>query len=256
MKKGLYNNVADRWIGPKTSMIYVYSDPHFSDVEMSKVRFPQFTVEEADEYQIKQINAKVGRFNTLIILGDVGNLECVKKLKGFRKILVMGNHDEGNASHYERVVTEIKTFNELTEDEKSKIVANAEQIMKNPSEVEKIEFITHRQKVEDNGLFDEVYEGPLMISDRVILSHEPIEGIPSYLFNIHGHDHKDMRRDKKHYLNVCAEHIQYTPVPLLSLLKEGLVSKVDSIHRETIDKATERKIKGAFYRVNKSQRRR
>lgn len=241
MKKGLYNNVADRWIGPKTSMIYVYSDPHFGDVEMSKVRFPHLTIEEADEYQIKQINAKVGRFNTLIILGDVGNLECVRKLKGFRKILVMGNHDEGNASNYERIINEIKTFKELTEDEQNKIIMNAEKIMNNPSEVEKLEFSAHRQKVEDNHLFDEVYEGPLMVSDRVILSHEPIENIPSYLFNIHGHDHVGSIRDKNHYLNVCAERIQYTPVPLLSLLKEGLVSNVDSIHRETIDKATERK---------------
>ena len=53
MKKGLYTNIAERWIGPKTTMIYVYSDPHFGDEEISKVRFPQFTVEEADEYQIK-----------------------------------------------------------------------------------------------------------------------------------------------------------------------------------------------------------
>lgn len=241
MKKFLYNNVAERWIGPKTSMVYVYSDPHFSDVEISKVRFPQLTVEEADEYQIKQINAKVGRFNTLILLGDIGNLECVKRLKGYKKILIMGNHDEGNSSNYERKIIEIKTFNELLDEEKTKILVKAEQIMQNPNEIEKIPFTSHCQKIEDNHLFDEVYEGPLMISDRVILSHEPIEDIPSYLFNIHGHDHAGANRDKRHYLNVCAEHIQYTPVPLLSLLKEGLVSKVESIHRETIDKATERK---------------
>ena len=104
-----------------------------------------------------------------------------------------------------------------------------------------IPFTPHCQRVEDNHLFDEVYEGPLMINDRVILSHEPIDNIPVYLFNIHGHDHMGCARDRNHFLNVCAEHIQYTPIPLLSLLKEGLVSKVNSIHRETINKAAQKK---------------
>lgn len=251
MKKGLYNNIADRWIGPKTTMVYVYSDPHFGDEEISKVRFSQLTVEEADEYQIKQINAKVGRFNTLVLLGDIGDLECVKRLKGYRKILIMGNHDEGNAANYERVIDEITTFNSenLTEQDRAEILANADRIMKDPAEVEKLGFVRHfRQKVEDNHLFDEVYEGPLMVSDRLILSHEPIDNLPSFFFNVHGHDHSGSARDIEHYLNVCAEHINYTPVPLLSLLKEGLVSKVESIHRETIDKATERKQKRKQHR--------
>ena len=37
--------------------------------------------------------------------------------------------------------------------------------------------------------FDEIYSGCLIISDRIILSHEPIENCPPFLFNIHGHDH-------------------------------------------------------------------
>lgn len=245
MKKFLYNTIADRWIGPKTNMIYIYSDPHFGDAEISKVRFPHFTTEEADEYQIKQINAQVGRFNTLVLLGDIGDIKCVQRLKGYKKILIMGNHDEGNASNYERKITKIQTFNELLDDEKMDILAKAEQIMKNPDEIERMSFVPHRQRIEDNCLFDEVYEGPLMINDRVILSHEPIDNISSFLFNIHGHDHSGSKRDPSHYLNVCAEHINYIPVPLLSLIKKGLVSKVDSIHREAIDKATERKIKKA-----------
>ena len=50
MNKFLYNSIAERWIGPKTCMIYVYSDPHFGDAAISKMRFPHLTVEEADEY--------------------------------------------------------------------------------------------------------------------------------------------------------------------------------------------------------------
>lgn len=243
MKKFLYNVIADRWIGPKTNMIYIYSDPHFGDAEISKMRFPHLTVEEADEYQIKQINAQVGRFNTLVILGDVGDLNCVARLKGYKKILIMGNHDEGNASKYERVVDEIKTVNELSSEELDELFNQAVKLMDNPEEVEKLPDTRYRQKIEDNHLFDEVYEGPIMVNDRVILSHEPIDNVPSYFFNIHGHDHNGLKRDEEHYLNTCAEHIHYTPVPLLSLLKKGLLSKVESIHRETIDKATERKLK-------------
>jgi hypothetical protein len=89
----------------------------------------------------------------------------------------------------------------------------------------------------DNGLFDEVYEGPLFISDKLILSHEPID-LP-YAVNIHGHEHRYVFRD--HHLNVCAEHIDYYPQNVNRMIKDGLLSKVESIHRMTIDRATVRK---------------
>ena len=98
--------------------------------------------------------------------------------------------------------------------------------------------------VEDNRLFDEVYEGPLMINEKIILSHEPIMNLPRYLYNIHGHDHNITYIDNRH-LNVCADNelLSYKPLNLLSLIKNGLTSKVTSIHRETIDFATARKRK-------------
>ena len=88
----------------------------------------------------------------------------------------------------------------------------------------------------DNCLFDEVYEGPLFIAEKLILSHEPID-LP-FAFNIHGHDHSNWHKSD-HHLNVCAEYIDYTPVNVNRLFKNGFTSKVDSIHRMTIDRAVE-----------------
>ena len=97
-------------------------------------------------------------------------------------------------------------------------------------------------KLENNNLFDEVYEGPLMINDRLILSHEPIYPLPPYMYNIHGHVHNNTPNDAQH-LNVCVEHIDYIPLNLTSMLKNGLLKDIDSIHREAIDRANKRKKK-------------
>lgn len=164
--------------------LWIYSDPHFSDPEMKELR----TNYIGDEEQIGRINSKVGRHDTIIFLGDIGNEEMVRKIRGY-KILIMGNHDKGVTNYTD--------------------------------------------------IFDEVYEGPLFIAEKLILSHEPIN-LP-FAFNIHGHDHSQHFSEDDHHLNVCAEHINYTPVNMNKLLKHGLMSEVESIHRMTIDRATEKK---------------
>lgn len=233
------------------SDIYCISDPHFSDLESYKMRFPvtfqegtesihSELVKQLDEEQIRNINAKAGRNSTLIILGDIGNIECVKKLKARYKILIMGNHDKG-ASNYKRTI--------ISEEDKSQLYysgyeedvgiissKNPEEIMNRCCECH----IHYVRKQTDNHLFDEVYEGPLMVNDRLILSHEPIN-IPNYLFNIHGHIHNKNYTGDSNHLNVCAESIHYTPINLLSLIKNGLLKDIENIHRKTIDIATERK---------------
>ena len=264
MKKFLYDTLAERWY--RGGAIYLYSDPHFGDEEMYKIRFPygcdttrdcshcdgsmincerspltKEKIKELDEWQIKNINARVGKNDTIIFLGDIGDLNCLKKIRGY-KILIMGNHEKG-ASNYKRVVNKITTFNseEFSDEDRVRIVSNAEVIMKDPKKFAALADIDKyfHQRVEDNHLFDEVYEGPLMISDRIILSHEPMD-LPPYLYNIHGHDHA--RRDTgENHMNVCAEHINYTPIFFTSLLKNGLLKDVESIHRMTIDRATSKK---------------
>ena len=178
---GLYD-CFQHW-GEKNA-VWVISDTHFGDKDIQKA-FPN---RPSDEELIKNINQKVGKTGTLLLLGDVGDIECAKQLKGY-KVLICGNHDAG-ATNYKEI-------------------------------------------------FDEIYTGALIIGEKLILSHEPVD-IP-WAFDIHGHDHVGTKR--KGHLNVCADVIGYTPINFNQFLKSGASSKIQTIHRETIDKATERKKK-------------
>ena len=176
MIKGLYNSFAERWY--RGGSVWFYSDPHFGDEEMKHLRKNYIS----DDEQVKRINSKLGKNDTIIFLGDIGDTSFMKKIKGY-KVLVMGNHDAGR-SNYEP-------------------------------------------------FFNEIYEGILIIGPKIVLSHEPID--MRFCFNIHGHDHSGCLKDKNH-LNVCAEHIDYTPISLTKLIKEGRFKDIEDIHRITIDK--------------------
>lgn len=216
--------------------VWFYSDPHFSDEHLY-----QYRKNMTDEEQVKRINSKVGKNGTIVFLGDIGNLEFVKKLKGY-KVLIMGNHEKGPSNYKrERKILEQEYFNPYCS------------------------IIT---KEEDNKLFDEVYEGTLQISPKIILSHEPVNY--EYCLNIHGHDHSgadfvnhvlkyydaDMpldqmvdnylntiKTDKLTKLNVCAEWINYTPINIERIIKSGILHSIPDVHRQTIDEATLRKMK-------------
>ena len=93
-------------------------------------------------------------------------------------------------------------------------------------------------------LFDEIYSGPLFISDKILLSHEPVYGL-TWCLNIHGHDHNGVEPYHvgcKH-INLAANMCGYTPINLGKIIKEGILSDIDSIHRQTIDRAVEKKQK-------------
>lgn len=83
-----------------------------------------------------------------------------------------------------------------------------------------------------------------MIAEKFILSHEPLD-VP-WAFNLHGHDHNGTPRP--FHLNCCADVVGYIPINLNQFMKKGPAAKVASVHRVTIDKATERKAK----RVNRA----
>lgn len=178
---GLYP-FTSRWHAQGT--LWIYSDPHFGDEELAQGTPGRPTAEE----QVKMINSKVGKKDTIIILGDIGDIEYAKQIRGY-KILVAGNHDIGLTNYM--------------------------------------------------GVFDEVYGGPLMISEKLILSHEPLTMIP-WAFNIHGHVHDKKAKSGPRHLNVCSDVIGYTPVNMNQFMKSGALSKIQTIHRETIDKATEK----------------
>ena len=99
----------------------------------------------------------------------------------------------------------------------------------------------HDRRGEYTGMFDEIYAGPLFIADKILLSHEPVYGLP-WCLNIHGHDHsnKELYKEGCKHLNLAANVCGYTPVNLGKLIKDGILSDIDSIHRLTIDHAIEK----------------
>ena len=175
---GVYKIFNDKWVG---QTVWIISDPHFGDKDL-RAGFPN---RPSDEELVRRINAKCGRKDVLICLGDVGDIEYAKQLRGY-KILICGNHDVGHTIYEE--------------------------------------------------VFDEVYSGPLMIGEKLILSHEPIE-IP-WATNLHGHDHAGHKR--RGCINCCLDVNDYEPINMNQLLKSGIYKDVESIHRLTIDKATVR----------------
>lgn len=86
--------------------------------------------------------------------------------------------------------------------------------------------------------FNEVYNGPLIIAPKLILSHEPVD-VP-WAINIHGHDHAG-GSDKTH-INLAPPKTGFVPFNLGMSIKDGLLSNIEDIHRLTIDKARENPI--------------
>lgn len=170
-----------------TGTIWIISDTHFADPDVAFYRNGKIT----DDELVKLINSKIGSKDFVIHLGDCGDLEYIKKLKGY-KILIAGNHDTGLDKYRE--------------------------------------------------IFNEVYSGPVMIAEKLILSHEPVD-VP-WAFNIHGHNHQSFKNDKRHF-NVCGDAIgNYTPINFNQWMKQGHLAHIESIHRTVINKATERVSKG------------
>ena len=114
------------------------------------------------------------------------------KIKGCKKILICGNHDDGSLDKYEEV-------------------------------------------------FDKVYSGPLFISSKILLSHEPILPLPDYIFNIHGHVHSNRVIDTNNHLNIASNKFGYKPLHLKKFIEDGNLSNISDIHRQTIDRATKNK---------------
>ena len=178
----LYDIFREKWEQFQTA--HIISDTHFGDKDL------QANIKDRpnDEDYVKLINSKVGKNDLLICLGDVGDIEYARRLKGY-KILIAGNHDAG-MSNYKDV-------------------------------------------------FDEVYAGALIVGEKLILSHEPIE-VP-WAFNIHGHVHHGEPMSDNRHFNVCGEARKcYEPVNLNQFMKAGFMAKIQTIHRDVIDKATKR----------------
>lgn len=234
MVTGLYNIFNTLW-GMQT--IWLYSDPHFGATEKET----GLANKPTDAEQVQRINSKVGRKDTIIFLGDIGDSSWLKGIRGY-KVLITGNHDTG-ISNYKRD----RFQRSFDADEWQKDEVYLEMKQEYPDYCVTVEkFYDFRKPYTkwvatmDNQLCDEVYNGPLIVGPKLILSHEPIEGL-NWAMNLHGHTHNALQEISDYHFNCCSDKINYIPINLNRLLKNGLVSQIDSIHRQTIDKATFRK---------------
>ena len=177
----------------------ILSDPHFCDEDCKKMDRNWI---DPDEH-VAMINKKWHKNDTLILLGDLGDPEYVKKIKA-KKVLVTGNHDKPGM--YKDIIPE-------------------------------------------------QYDGVLAIAPKILLSHEPVNGL-IFTVNVHGHDHAGKHRyydeaGAKH-INVASNVCGWMPINLGEEIKKGLLSNIPDIHRVTIDYATKNSIK----KKNKEQRKR
>ena len=217
--------------------VFIISDPHFADSDTKHLEPNR----PSDEELVKRINAKVGRADTLIILGDCGDPAYIQQLRGY-KVLIAGNHDQGLTNYQKSTVQILYDRDKYT---RTEALAEAKKEQPNCkytiTEIFTYEKPNYFWRVDCcNNLFDEVYSGPLFIGERLLLSHEPID-LP-YALNLHGHDHSGWHSGGNK-VNFCANVIGYEPINFNQFMKSGSLANIDSIHRQTIDTATLRKKK-------------
>lgn len=245
--------------------IWVYSDPHFQkDKEMQQY----FNWPDSDQ-RLKYINDCVSKNDTFVCLGDVGDdLSYISRIKCDYKVLITGNHDKGN-QNYQRQKSFTITYVD-TKEEAKQVVKTRKYIggtLSNPKEYKVpdkwIELKINQYSPDkwevyaDNHLFDEVYNGPLFINQKILLSHERID-LP-FVINIHGHEHtqpfitckSDMEYNlglmkpsdlwckdfigHSYCINCAADVIRFKPIRLDELLKYVPQSSVKSIHELCIE---------------------
>ena len=86
--------------------------------------------------------------------------------------------------------------------------------------------------------FNEVYNGPLVIAPKLVLSHEPID--VTWAINIHGHDHSG--KTDMYHINLAPPYAGYQPFNLGKAIKKGCFASREDIHRLTIDYASKHSI--------------
>lgn len=229
---------------------WIISDTHFNDPDLIHVYADRPSAEE----QVKRINAKCGRADTLIILGDVGDISYVRQLRAKYKILVMGNHDSG-ASNYKRQIFRERFDKGLFQkhealDEMKRLYPDCSYSISDSYDF--LDNVPCWEVSADNKLFDEVYSGVVVIGEKLMLSHEPIKGC-DWCMNIHGHDHSRSHKNDKYHFNVNADVIGYEPINFNKFMKEGHLANIVSIHRDTIDNATARAKKRGYKLGRKPQ---
>lgn len=83
--------------------VWLISDPHFDD-EDTKLMNPNWI--DPQEY-VDILNKNIYKGDTLVCLGDCGELEWFKKIRAGHKVLIKGNHDDKGNSYYKSVFDEV-----------------------------------------------------------------------------------------------------------------------------------------------------
>lgn len=238
MIQSLYDNFK-HW--SENGSVYLISDPHFNDPDTKIMNENWISPEE----HVKRINGIVHKNDTLICLGDCGDLSYIQQLKAGYKVLIKGNHDDKGNSFYRRnVKTEVyntdiydrkELYQKLRKENKNCLISINESYES---------YVLHQYNVTiHNNLFDEVYSGPLFIGEKILLSHEPVNGLP-FCLNIHGHCHNYYHEyideaGGKH-LNIAADVVNFKILELNDIIKSDSIADIPTIHRIAIDKQIER----------------
>ena len=217
----------------RNGSVYIISDTHFDDADRDLMGY-----DISEQEQIKILKKYCHKGDTLIHLGDVGNPSYLSDIKCY-KVLIMGNHDQ-SASKFQW------KENIIDLDGKTQKEIN---MMFKTKQINHVSYEFHVPFVrghKSNNLFNEIYTGPLMISDKLILSHEPLcleLGVTRtpIAFNIHGHDHSGEYYNDNCHLNLAQNVWGYIPLNLKEFINDGILKHISSIHRATIDKAINRK---------------
>lgn len=233
----LYEPFSTRW--SITGSVYIMSDPHFGDSDCKLMDENWVSPDE----QVKLINSLCHKNDTFICLGDVGDTSYIAKLDAGHKVLIKGNHDKGDSLYHRQfTLSELHIMDDEPTPQESidvlyKVARDTKTNKNSASNVytwthkrTDNHVVTHYRLTVDNGLFDEIFDGPLFISDRIVLSHAPIDfgNYNNCFFNIHGHEHTPINRD--YHLNVAANVCRYTPINLGSLIRRGLLSGVKNFN--------------------------
>ena len=205
----------DKWL-EKGGSIWIFSDPHFNDPD-NKIFNPNAP---STEELIKKINSKCGKNDTLICLGDVGDLECIKKLRAGYKVLIKGNHDQVK---FEGEDSDNKVFDEIYDGP----VCIRKDIILSHEEVEfKYAFNIHGHDHKGDKLINtmfKLYDSDLNSKDYIKAQLDSIKE-----FNL-----KDM--------NCCFEWLGYNLLNLKDFINSGILKDITDIHKEYIDLVKKRK---------------
>lgn len=224
--------------------IYLISDTHFCEEDIKKA-FPN---RPSDDELVKRINSQVGSRDLLIHLGDVGDPSCIQQLKA-DCWLICGNHDKG-VMNYQRNI-----FNKIYDKDKFSTIQEVRERAKLDYPEYKITNIEENHQfiapfdfwkvTFDNKLFNQIFEGPVMLGEKILLSHEPVLAVP-WCLDIHGHNHQGPRQSDCYHYNVALEINDYKPTNLKQLVTSGVLSRIETLHRTTIDGATTRARKRGY----------